>query len=85
MIVGQSVKVRFNFEDDSPDFLAHGIVQDIREALVLVEFPPIDQSVILHHDDPREPSDAEEYALQCSVNSAFGKHWFSHSRIVETV
>jgi len=87
MTCGQPVRVRFTTGEgfgsgSEPDFYASGTVRDVRDDVILVEFPPVDQSVIRELDDP-ESDAAEGYALQCNANGAHGRHWFARSRIVE--
>ena len=87
MTLNQPVRVRFSTAEgfgpsSSPDFYARGVVKDIRDAVILVEFPPVDQTVIREMDDP-ESDDAEDYALSCNSHGAEGRQWIARERIVE--
>ncbi len=84
MIAGQSVCVRFAADEHDPEFLARGTIRDVRDEVVLVEFPPVNEGAIRESDDP-EIDDAEWYVLRCFQHQAHGRVWFARGRIVEDV
>lgn len=82
MTPNQPVRVVFDRGTES-EFIAHGTIRQVGADVILVEFPPIDQSVILDSNDPAEVSDAEDYALKCSSHADYGRVWCDKARVLE--